>query len=148
VVIVSVGDRKTTSGTTSAQSFRPRILQNKCESVCAMSESALLRQLKLEHSVEAGPHRLLLADPSGARFVRLGPRNAQNIVRNHGITHQTQPLDGREIVEPNRGYISRDGDAEEPAQNNPSFAQCLPHRTNTRDCLGEEAILQVLGVRF
>jgi len=84
---------KAASGTTSSQRFRTRILQDKSESVGAVSESPWLRQLKLKGGLKAGTHRLLLAEPSGARPIALGRRKPQRFARHFGIANQAESLD-------------------------------------------------------
>jgi hypothetical protein len=63
-------------------------LYHESKPIGAVPESALLRQLELERSLEAGSHRLFLAEPSGARSIALGRREPQRTTIHRGITHQ------------------------------------------------------------
>ena len=62
-----------------------------------------MRQLELERGLKTRSHGLLIAKPDSARLIWPGPREAQDVARNRGMTYKAEPLDGREIVEADRG---------------------------------------------
>ena len=73
-----------------------------------------MRQLELERRLKARSHRLFIAKPKSARFFCLGSRDPQNFAGNPGITHQAEPLAGREIVEVDLGMRSIGGHSINP----------------------------------
>jgi hypothetical protein len=81
-------------------------LQDKREPVSAVEKPVLVRQLELKCSLKARSHRLLFAKPKSTRSVRQGTREAQDFARKPCITHQTEPLEGRKIVEADLGMRS------------------------------------------
>jgi hypothetical protein len=60
--------------------------------------------------VKARSHGLLIAIPYRARLIPSGRREAHDFARNTSVPNQTEPLDGREIIEVDLGMRWIGGD--------------------------------------
>jgi hypothetical protein len=68
-----------------------------------------VRQLEFERRLKARSHGLFITKPKSATLFCSGRRDPQHFARNPGITHQAEPLAGREIVEVDLGLRSTGG---------------------------------------